>query len=324
MIISKTPFRISLFGGSTDYESFYSKHGSLLIGFGIDKYCYITIRDNPGIFDYFSKITYSLIESVNNNQDIKHNGVRGVLEYFNLIDRRYEISCFNDLPAQTGIGSSSSFVVGLANALVFHTRRYKQSPQRLAEIAIDIERRHLKEPGGIQDQIWAAYGGFNSIHINQNGKFNVKPLPVCDDFTKEFIDRSFLIYTGNNRQSFKIAASHDTGGDDANKQNILKLAHDGYHAFCNENIDEIGLLLRESWESKKKISKLICTPEVEEMIDYLSNYGMSGGKLIGSGGSGFIFGIAKNAREKDRIKYVFAKNYIDIDISKTGSTIIHE
>lgn len=324
MIISKTPFRISLFGGSTDYESFYSEHGSLLIGFAMDKYCYLTVRDNPNIFDYCSKITYSTIESVENNRDIKHNGVRGVLEYFNLLDRRLEISCFNDLPAQTGIGSSSSFVVGLINAMMYHTRSYRFSPNRLAELAIDIERKHLKEAGGIQDQIWAAHGGFNSINIDKKGKFKVKPLPVSDDFIKEFIDRSFLIYTGNNRQSFKIASSHDTGSQDRNKENILFLARHGYDAFCNENLNGIASLLRESWESKKQISNLICTKEIEEMINDLYGYGMIGGKLIGSGGSGFIFGMAGNFIEKQTIKNIFCKRYIDFNISKIGSTIIHE
>lgn len=324
MIISKTPFRISLFGGSTDYESFYSEHGSLLVGLALDKYCYITVRDNPNIFDYCSKITYSTIESVNDNRDIKHNGVRGVLEYFNLLDRRLEISCFNDLPAQTGIGSSSSFVVGLINALMYHTRRYKFSPTRLAEHAINVERKHLKEAGGIQDQIWAAYGGFNSINIKEDGKFKVKPLPVCDDFVKDFIDRSFLLYTGSNRQSFKIASSHDTGSQDINKKNILDLAKEGYKAFCDEDLTRVANLLRDSWESKKKISNLICTKEVDEMMDYLNNYGMTGGKLIGSGGSGFIFGIASSFREKQRIQYIFSKKYIDFNISKTGSMIINE
>ena len=319
MIISKTPFRISLFGGSTDYESFYSEHGSLLIGFTIDKYCYISVRENPKIFDYKSKISYSEIERVDDNALIKHNGVRGVLEYMNLLNERLEISTFSDLPAQTGIGSSSAFVAGLIKALSPLTNKLN-----LAKLAILVERYHLKEAGGIQDQIWAAYGGLNSIEIDRDGIFNVRPLPVSDEFIRDFIERSFLIYTGNNRQSFKIASSHDTGSKDDNKHNIQSLAYEGLSAFSDENIDEIAYVLDKSWQAKKNISKLVSTPEIDEMMDYLSNYGMLGGKLIGSGGSGFIFGIAKDMREKEHIKQMFSQKYIDFSISKTGSSIINE
>lgn len=321
MIISKTPFRISLFGGSTDYESFYSKHGSLLIGFAIDKYCYINVRKNPRIFPYKSKITYSSIETVDDNRDIKHNGARGVIDFFNLNDKRLEISYFSDLPAQTGIGSSSSFVVGLVNALK-HGQKY--TPKQLANYAISIERHHLKEAGGIQDQIWAAYGGINSISINTNGSFKVRPLPVSEEFIKDFIDSSFLIYTGKQRKSFGIAASHDTGNEDENKKKILQLSKIGYDAFCREDKPEIGLLIRDSWESKKKISNLICSKEVDEMMTTLRTHGMIGGKLIGSGGSGFIFGVSTSLSNKQKIHEIFRENYVDFKISNTGSLIINE
>lgn len=321
MIISKTPYRISLFGGSTDYASFYEKYGSLLIGFAINKYSYILVRNNPHIFDFMSKITYSKIETVSNNKDIKHNGVRGVLEYFDLLQDRLEISCLSDLPAQTGIGSSSTFIVGLINAI---RHEYKYSTKELAKYAIKIEREYLNEVGGIQDQIWAAYGGINSINIDTSGDFSVKPLPVSEEFIKNFINHSFLIYTGNQRKSFAIASSHNTGSEDKNKHDILKLSHEGYAAFCKENISEVANLLKESWESKKKISPLISDEKTNELISLLSQHGMIGGKLIGSGGSGFIFGIARNEKCKSNIKHIFYNNYIDINVSKTGSTIIHE
>ena len=154
MIISKTPFRVSLFGGSTDYESFYSQNTSLLIGFALDKYCYLLTRKTPKIFNHKSKIMYSSIETVNNNKDIQHNGVRGVLEFLN-IKYGLEISHLSDLPSQTGIGSSSSFIVGLLNAL-YTLKNTDTSKKELAEQAIYIERKLLAESGGVQDQIWAA------------------------------------------------------------------------------------------------------------------------------------------------------------------------
>ena len=320
MIISKTPFRISLFGGSTDYKSFYSKHGSLLVGFAIDKYCYINVRNNPTIFDYKTKVSYSTVEVVNDNSSIKHDGIRGVLECLDLSNDRLEISYFSDLPAQTGIGSSSSFVVGLINAL----SKNKLSPKELAKHAIHVEREHLNESGGIQDQIWAAFGGLNSISIKTDGDFNVRPLPVSEDFIKEFMENTFLIYTGSQRKSFKIATSHDTGSDDQNKKKILDLAKEGYRAFCHEDKNSIGELIQESWESKKKISKLICRKEIDDLMKALSSQGMIGGKLIGSGGSGFILGVTKNRFANELIKDTFRKNYVDFKISKEGSTIINE
>ena len=176
MIISKTPFRVSLFGGSTDYESFYSKYGSLLIGFGINKYCYTSVRETPSIFDYLTRISYSKVEIVNDNENIQHNGVRGVLKYLNK-HKGYEISHMSDLPSQTGTGSSSSFIVGLLNCF---TRDW--SPKMLAQAAIHVERTLLQEAGGIQDQIWAAYGGMNSVYIGKDGEFCVRPLPVSEEF----------------------------------------------------------------------------------------------------------------------------------------------
>ena len=321
MIISKTPFRISLFGGSTDYKSFYSEHGSLLIGFAIDKYCYITVRNNPTIFDFKTKVSYSTVEIVNDNANIKHDGVRGVIDCLNLKNERLEIACFNDLPAQTGVGSSSSFVVGLINAL---SNKSKLTAKELAKYAIYVEREHLKESGGIQDQIWAAFGGLNSISIKTNGEFNVRPLPVSGEFIKDFMENTFLIYTGNQRKSFKIASSHDTGSKDANKQKILQIAKDGYKAFCDEDKNRIGRLLKDSWESKKKISDLICSKDVDDMMDVLYKSGMIGGKLIGSGGSGFIFGITKDRMSNELIKDKFRKDYVDFKISKEGSRIINE
>ena len=186
MIISKTPFRVSLFGGSTDYESFYSKYGSLLIGFGINKYCYTSVRETPSIFDYLTRVSYSKVEIVNDNDNIQHNGVRGVLTYLNK-HKGYEIAHMSDLPSQTGTGSSSSFIVGLLNCF---TRDW--SPKMLAQAAINVERKLLEEAGGIQDQIWAAYGGMNSIGISKDGSFCVRPLPVSEEFKQEFMNRIFI------------------------------------------------------------------------------------------------------------------------------------
>lgn len=318
MIISKTPFRVSLFGGSTDYESFYSKYGSLLIGFAINKYSYINLRNLPNIFNYKYKISYSQIEIVNCIKDINHDGVRGICEYLDTKDG-YEIYCAADLPAQTGIGSSSSFIVGLLRCF-----KREWSNKQLAEAAIYIERKLLEEAGGIQDQIWAAYGGMNSIGISKDGTFSVRPLPVSEDFKQEFMNRCIMIYTGKTRKSYKIAESHDKKDAEQYKINILKQAQKAYELFEEEDIEGIAECLDESWKNKKKISPLVSTPAVNKMYKSLEEDGMIGGKLLGTGGSGFIFGILNEDTDVFKIKEKYKSHYIDIDISEKGSVIINE
>lgn len=318
MIISKTPFRISLFGGSTDYESFYRKHGSLLIGFAIDKYCYVTLRETPKIFDYLSRISYSKVEVVNCNKNIEHNGVRGVLEYLD-IEKGYEINHFSDLPSQTGIGSSSSFIVGLLKCF---NKNFNE--RELAQIAIFIERKMLKEAGGIQDQIWASYGGFNCININRVGQFNVKKMPVSDEFIQDFINRSIMIYTGRTRESYCIAESHNNIDAEKVKLEILTQANTAYNLFKDEDIDGIAECLHKSWQYKKQISNLISNSNIDSMYASLQRDGMIGGKLLGTGGSGFIYGIVNSEIDKQIIKEKYKHNYIDINVCFNGSRLIND
>ena len=320
MIISKTPFRISLFGGSTDYPSFYKKHGSLILGFAMDKYCYISLRKTPRIFNYKTLVSYSKLEKVNKNLDIEHNGVRGVLEYLKI---RYgvEIQHQCDLPSQTGIGSSSSFIVGLLNAAM-QVKNQTCDRHCLAEIAIDIERNLLAEPGGIQDQIWAAYGGVNSIHIHKNGSFEVKPLPISTQMTRELLDRCALIYTGKTRKSFDIARAHDNKKTESSKNAIRSIADTAYSAFQEGDISSIGKLLHQSWQHKKQISPLISSESIEAMYADLQSEGMIGGKLLGTGGSGFILCVLKKGK-KDQFVKKFSKVHIAFGFDEYGSQIIN-
>ena len=322
MIISRTPFRISLFGGSTDYESYYSKYGSSIIGFTIDKYCYLFVRKMPKIFNYKTKLGYSRIEMVDDHKDIQHDGIRGVLEFLN-ITYGIEISHLADLPAKTGMGSSSAFVVGLLNALHSSQNRVC-TKQDLAGEAIYVERKLLNEPGGIQDQIWSAYGGFNCIDINQDGCFDVKPLPVSDMFIDRFLKRSILIYTGHDRNSFKIAESYAKDKAEDYQKRIATIAHEAYIEFEKQNITRIGELLDESWHCKRSISNLICDNKLDGLYEALKNDGVVGSKLLGAGGSGFMFGILQEGIDQKSFKNKYRNRYIDVDIDRKGSSIINE
>jgi len=321
MIISKTPFRVSLFGGSTDYPSYYKKNGSLILGFAIDKYCYLNLRKTPRIFNYKTAVSYSKLEKVSKNSSIEHNGVRGALEYFN-IKYGVEIHHLCDLPSQTGIGSSSSFIVGLVNAIC-EMKNQPFSQQHLAQTAIEIERNRLKEPGGIQDQIWAAYGGLNSIDIATNGSFEVKPLPVSEQFKESFLDRCVLFYTGSKRKSFQIAKSHDSTKTKSAKRKIHSIARKAYEAFQKADIDQIAALLHQGWTEKKKISPLISSPEIESLYEGLQDQGMIGGKLLGTGGSGFILCILKEGMKKQFVSRN-SKSVVDFTFDDEGSQIINQ
>lgn len=319
MIISRTPFRVSLFGGSTDYEEYYKKHGALLIGFAIDKYCYTNLRYTPGVLDYDTKISYSKTEIVDNNDKIEHNGVRGVLDFLN-VRRGVEIVHLSDLPSQTGIGSSSSFIVGLLNSFYSLTDK-KVDNKTIAQEAIHIERVLLGEVGGVQDQIWASYGGFNSISLRDDG-FEVKPMPISEEFKKDFFDRAIMIYTGKTRRSFEIAESHKTSDNIEAKHKIKELAYRAYDCFLNSDLESIAKLLHNSWLEKKKVSELVSNYEVDGIYKSLQKDGMVGGKLLGSGGSGFIFGLTDSIVSRDNIKRKYRGNFIDVGVDNFGSKII--
>jgi len=308
-----------MFGGSTDYESYYKEHGSLIIGFTIDKYCYVNLRNTPGIFNHNTKICYSKTETVEDNQKIEHNGVRGVLEFLKV---RYgvEIVHLCDLPSQTGIGSSSSFIVGLLKSFYAMSGQTVDN-KRLAKEAIHIERELLGESGGVQDQIWASYGGFNSIYL-EGDDFEVKPMPISEEFKRGFFDRAIMIYTGKTRKSFDIAESHDSPNNIEHKHNIKNIAYKAYGSFLDSNIDAIADLLHMSWLEKKKVSGLVSNYEIDQMYESLQKDGMIGGKLLGSGGSGFIFGLLENSSQKLDLQRKYQSRFIDFGVDNEGSRLI--
>ena len=319
MIISRTPFRVSLFGGSTDYESFYSRFGSFLIGFCLNKHAYLAIRKTTIYLSHKTLLIFSTIDRLNSNEDIQHSAIKGVLDYCN-IQFGIELNHFSDLPSQTGTGSSSSFIVGLLNS-IYTLQGLTLSKEEASNIAIDIERNILAEPGGIQDQIWASYGGLNSITIDPSGNFYVQPLFVDQKFKQEFINRSILIYTGKTRKSFAIARSLGHQRTDNHKKKLLDIAYRAHESFISLDIDNIGALLRDTWIEKKKLSSSVSAKDVDALYKDLEADGMIGGKLMGAGKAGFIFGILKDCSCKELIQKKYINN-IDFSIDEEGSKII--
>jgi|TARA_R110000824_G_scaffold20545_13_gene77368 D-glycero-alpha-D-manno-heptose-7-phosphate kinase len=317
MIISKAPLRISLFGGSTDYKEFYEEHESLCIGTTIDKHYFSAIRYRPSIITEGTLLSYSKQELVKNINDIEHPLIREALRYFEVTDP-IELKVFSDIPSRTGLGGSSSFCVSLIHS-IFTMQGRQIDKKDIAEGAIKLEREILGDAGGVQDQIWAAYGGLNSIEIKKNGDFFVRPLPVSLEFKNELESSMLLIYTGEQRVTDDIAKSHQN----KDKKTILDIARAAYKAFERENIDDIGSLLLSSWREKSKISNLISTPAVKEMAEAIEATGCIGLKLLGAGGCGFLMVIC-NPFQKTLLKEKFGSKVMPFKFDDEGVRSIYE
>jgi D-glycero-alpha-D-manno-heptose-7-phosphate kinase len=318
MTIVKSPFRISLFGGSTDYKSFYEQYGSFIIGTPIDKYCYISTRFRPKILSKQYLCTYSRYELVDTIDELKNPLIRETLKYFN-VNKPIELFSYSDIPSRTGLGGSSSYCIAMAYTIKMMNNE-KINKIDLINSAIKIEREILNESGGIQDQIWPFAKGFSTIEITKDGKYFTKPLPITEQFEQELQNSMVLIYTDEQRTSDLIAKSHES--DVNNKLNILEVAKESYKLFLKEDLKNIGKLLYQSWLNKEKISPQISNNKIKEIIDDVMYMGAYGAKLLGSGGCGFVLTIC-NEKTKKLIVKKYKESILDFNIDKTGVTSIY-
>lgn len=319
MIIVKSPFRISLFGGSTDYAEHYKVHGSFIIGTTINKYVYLSMRKRPSILSSQSVITYSQLQLVDKWEEINNPLIRETLNHRG-ITVPIEFNSFSDVPSRTGLGGSSSFCVGMLYLLSKVFNEKVPSKKTLVQEAIYIERELLKEAGGIQDQIWPAYGGLNTIEIDRNdGNFHVKPLPVTPEFKEAFQNSMILIYTNEQRNQDTIAKSHEH----KDKTSIQRLANEAHRYFIDEDIEGIGKLLYKSWEEKTKISPLISTGKINDIVTDVMGMGAYGVKLLGAGGCGFLL-VVCNSVVKPKIIEKYQKDILDFRFEDEGTKVIYE
>lgn len=323
MIISRTPFRVSLFGGGTDYPSWYQENGGAVLGFAINRYCYITLRHLPPFFNYRHRIVYSRIETVNELADIEHPAVRAVLGEMK-VDVGLEIHHDGDLPARSGLGSSSSFTVGLLNALNA-LRGQMMSKQALACEAIHIEQNVIKENVGSQDQIWAAYGGFNRIDFGQQG-FRVSPVIVPEQRSRELLDNLVLYFTGFQR------FSHDVAKEKIQNLTSRRPQLTRMHAMVDEamgvladrgrSITEIGELLHEGWLLKRGLSSVVTNDAIDEIYAVGRSAGAIGGKLLGAGNGGFFLFFVPPERRPALRQALSHLIEVDINVDHDGSSIV--
>lgn len=324
MIIIRTPNRISFFGGGTDYSSWFEAHGGAVISATINKYSYITVRELPPFFPYRHRIRYYEQEEVNDLSEIRHPSVRESALYVGY-DRGLEVVHNADLPARSGLGSSSTFTVGMLHAL-HALNGYIPTKRELATQAIHVEQNEIGEAVGSQDQVAAAFGGLNYIRFERSG-FEVEPLTISAEKMASLQGHLLLCFTGFSRTASEIAAQQisRTEENTALLREMTEITERAVELFRAKGLDlkELGSLLSHQWEAKRQLSGSITNSDIDEIFTRGIQAGAYGGKLLGAGGGGFMLFIADPQRH-DRIRAVLGeKMFVPIRFENTGSSVVY-
>ena len=328
-IVSRTPLRVSLFGGGTDYPSYFERKPGSVLGFAIDKYIYISLLELPVFSSYRFRASYSRIETVNAASEIQHPMIRALLQHYN-INGPLDISAQADLPASSGLGSSSAFTVGMINALSALTAAEK-TKYEMAREAIYAEQVLLQENVGVQDQLHAAFGGINRFNFHGN-EFSIAPLRISGQELRRLTDWMILIHTGIMRRATEVVTEQITktksGALDKNLEAMGALVNDAQHCLeggcAEQDLRELARLLDESWRLKKSLSSSISRSIIDELYTKCLNVGALGGKLCGAGSGGFLLMIVPPEKRRAIYEAVGKNNCIDFQIDTAGSTVIHQ
>lgn len=323
MIITKTPFRMSFFGGGTDMENYFRENGGAVLSTSFDKYCYVTVRHLPRFFDYSTELSYSRIERVTDVEDINHPAVREAMKMLDMHEIRLTYEA--DLPARSGLGTSSSFAVGMLNA--FHALKGKYADKKkLANEAIYLERVLCNEAGGWQDQIAASYGGFNRINFNADG-YEVLPVIISPERKKQLNENLMMFFTGFTRFSAAVQQANNLGSRDKNSylKEMYSLVDDAEKVLTdkNTNLDDFGRLLDHTWKLKRQTGSAVSTDSIDELYERGIQAGAIGGKLLGAGSGGFlVFYVQPEKKEavKNTMKDLM---YIPFEFETSGTQVIH-
>ena len=324
MIITKTPFRMSFFGGGTDMESFFREYGGAVLSTTFDKYCYVNVRHLPRFFDYSTELSYSKIERVNNVDDINHPAVRNAMKMLDMHEIRLTYEA--DLPARSGLGTSSSFAVGMLNAFYCLKGKYADK-KKLADEAIYLERVLCAEAGGWQDQIAASFGGFNRISFNQDGSYDVIPVIIHPDRKKLLCDNLLMFFTGFTRFSSETQKANAIGYAEkvAQMKEMYSLVGEAEKVLTDKHsdMDEFGRLLDHTWRLKRQTGGAITTNSIDALYEKGIKAGALGGKLLGAGGGGFLVFYVRpeqQAAVKEAMKDLL---YVPFEFEDGGTRVIH-
>jgi D-glycero-alpha-D-manno-heptose-7-phosphate kinase len=324
MIISKTPLRVSFFGGGTDFYEYFEEFGGITISTTIDKYCYVTLTELPAIFDYRYQVTYSIIERVKSLEEMKHPSIKNALFFSGL--ERARIVYDADMPANSGLGSSSAFVVGLLNCIyTFQNKDFDL--KRLTSDAIHVERVLCKEDGGIQDQIACSHGGFNIIKYNSKG-YAIQKVTISKARMKQLNNSLVLFFTGFTRISHNISAKQKQNLK-SNINHLNKLKEYAYQASIvlqddSLDLDIFGKLLNDSWLVKKALAKGISNDSIDQIYERAISAGALGGKLLGAGGAGFLLFYVNNSNRESLINSLKDLNQVNFTFTDSASEIIYD
>ncbi len=323
MIITKTPFRMSFFGGGTDIELFFKEYGGAVLSATFDKYCYVNVRHLPRFFDYTIELMYSKIEKVSNVEEIRHPAIREAMKMLDMHEIRLTYEA--DLPARSGLGTSSSFAVGMLNAFHCLKGRYADK-KKLADEAIYLERFLCAETGGWQDQIAASFGGMNRINFNSDG-YEVLPVIISPDRKKQLNDRLLMFFTGFTRFSSDIQKENAKVWKDKKAQlkEMLQLVDEAEKVLVDSKngLDEFGRLLDYTWNLKKQTGSGVSTDSIDDLYEKGIRAGALGGKLLGAGGGGFLIFYVPDDRREMVMKAMNGLLYIPFEFETGGTNVIH-
>jgi len=325
MIITRTPLRVSFFGGGTDFPDFFSQHGGAVLGTAIDKYIYHTVSHLPSwLFDHKIRFAYRKVEHARSLDEVEHRPFREILRYCG-VQQDVEVNLASDLPSFSGLGSSSSFTVGLIKGVrAFQGRHIGQ--EELARSAIHVEREVLREAVGQQDQIFAAFGGLNVIRFSGRNDFVVERVPVSPERIRELGDSLLLYFTGITRRAQEVEASKiaNMARIQENLRKMLLLVDRAYDALTgNGSLAGFGELLHETWVEKKQLDPGVSTPEIDRLYATGMAAGALGGKLLGAGGGGFMLFFVPPERQAAVRAALSGYHEVPFGINAPGSTIVH-
>lgn len=323
MVITQTPFRMSFFGGGTDFPRFYKEHGGAVISTTFDKYCYVNVRHLPPFFEYSTELSYSKIERVKNIDEINHPSIRECMRYLDMRDIRLTYEA--DLPAKSGLGTSSSFAVGMLNAFYSLKGKYK-SKRELADDAIYLERELCNEAGGVQDQIAVAFGGFNRIDFSADG-YQVTPVVMSNERKEKLNDNLMMFFTGFSRFSSDIQTSTQAVLKDKTAQ-LLEMyslvdTAQGILTDKNSDLNDFGRLLDHTWKLKRGITTRISTNSLDEIYEKAMSAGALGGKLLGAGGGGFFVFYVEPEKRQAVMQALDKLLYIPFRFEDSGTRVIY-
>jgi len=324
MIVTRSPYRISFFGGGTDYHEWFSENKGSFLSLAVNYYTYITLRVKPSFQEKEYRVLWRYAEEVNSIKDIRHPIVRETLKHLKF-DRGLDISYIGDLPGGSGIGSSSAFTAALIFALYSQINK-KINPYELAYESYNIEKNKLKETVGIQDQIATSFGGFNYVNIEKDSSYSLSKVNLTSENQDIFLNSLLLVYTGKTRRASDIAEEKVKGikkkySSVMEMQNMTPL---GFQYLNNMDLENFGRLLSESWGLKRSLSKSISSSEIDDLYKFGIKEGAIGGKLLGAGGGGFMLFVCKEGMKENLISKLNGRVIVPFKISDSGTKLVYK